>query len=525
MRATFSGFYIAKKGLDVARAQLEVTGQNITNVSTEGYTRQRVDTYAVGAYSGNMRYSLVNEACIGNGVQIDGTSQLRDPYLDVRYRRENALLGEATAQYNGLADLGYLFDSATEDGFDTQFSDIVTQLQSLSENPSDTVSENLVKTSCSMLLQMFNNYSTQLESLKEQHVTNLQDGSILDANECLSSITQLNQAIKSSYIAGNPSLELNDQRNLLLDQLSQYVNIEVSYNPVDIGGGVTVDELSVNMIAPNGDKFMLIDNEDCRQFEMSENNGTIGIRLVELDGSAVDTSVNGSINLTNGDISDQLSTGSFLGELNYLNGQGAFSDPPSDVRGLPYYEKMLDTVARAFANTMNEANRGADGSEKPLFVSSIEGEDITAGNITIAEAWEESTGSYLTTTKELAAGGSENTDDNSNILYMISLFSQDNEFTTETGYALFSGTFQECVSDISATQGLDKKDVNRQYETHASTISDIDGLRQSISSVNIDEEGINLIMYNQSLTACSRFMTTLDEALDTIISRMGVVGR
>lgn len=525
MRATFSGFYIAKQGLDAARAQLDVTGQNISNAKTTGYTRQCVDTYAVGPYNENMRYALTNDANIGNGVQIGGTSQMRDPYLDVRYRRENAKLGAATSESNGLTDLGYLFDSATDENFDTQFSNIVTQLQSLSSNPSDTVSENLVKTSCSTLLQMFNSYSTQLGSLKDQHVDNLKNGTIASANECLSSIAQLNESIKSSALSGNSALELNDQRNLLLDQLSQYANIEVGYNTVDIGSGVSVEELSVNMVAPNGDTFNLVDNGSYRQFEMTQDGDKVGIKLEESDGTAVETSTSGSISLTNGDITDQLNTGSFYGELKYLNGEGEFGNPPTEVRGLPYYQKMLDTVAQKLASVMNNANSAADGTEKPLFASSVDGEEISASNITISKGWEASSGKYITTTKKVADGGTENTDDNSNILNMIALFSQSNDFKTKSGHSLFSGTFQECVSNISATQGLEKKAVTREYDTCTSNIDDIDQLRQSVSSVNVDEEGINLIMYNQSLTACSRFMTTLDDAMDTIINKMGVIGR
>ena len=525
MRATFSGFYIAKQGLNAARAQLEITGQNITNATTKGYTRQTVDTYAVGPYSQNTRYALTRDANIGYGVQISGTSQLRDPYLDVRYRRENAKVGEVAAQYNGLTDLGYLFDSATEDNFDTQFSDIVTQLQTLSNNPADTVSEGLVKTSVSLLLQMFNSYSAQLDSLRDQHIDNLNNGTILSANQCLSGIAELNRAIKSAALSNNSALELKDQRNLLLDQLSQYINIEVASSPVHVGGGVSVEELSVYMIAPNGDKFNLIDNDSFRQFEMVENGSDIGIRLLETNGAAVEASVNGSISLSNGDISQQLTAGAFLGELKFINGQGEFGDPPTKVRGLPYYQKILDTIASQFAAVMNEANRGADGTEKPLFAAGVAGAAITAGNIAISEDWAQATGNYLTKTKEVAGGGTENTDDNSNILKMIALFSQRNTFQTESGYPLFSGTFQECISNISATQGLEKKNIGSQYDIFSSNIGDIDTLRQSISTVDTDEEAINLIMYNQSLTACSRFMTTLDEALDTIINKMGIVGR
>lgn len=525
MRPTFSGFYIAKQGMDVARANLQVTGQNLNNANSEGYTRQRVDTYARGPSGMGARYALTNDAYIGEGVQIRGINQLRDPYLDVRYRRENAKLGDSEAELSVLNDLGSIFDSATQDGFEAQFSDIVTQLQALAKSPSDSVSENIVKTSSSMLLQLFNNCATKLDAIKNQHLETLKNGSIKQANEYLSNISELNQAIKSAHVSGNPALELMDQRNILIDKLSEYVNIEVISTPVDIGAGVAVDELSINLTAPNGDKFNLVDNESYRQFEMIENKDTTGIRLLESNGKPVDSSTNGSISLTDGDITDQLVTGAFHGTLKFLNAKGEFSDPPNKTRGLPYYQNMMDTVARDFAKIMNEANRSADGTEKPLFSARNPGEEISAKNITISSEWEKSTGSYITTTKKPANGGTQNPDDNSNILNMISLFSKKHEFKTEDGYPVFSGTFHEFVTNMSTTQGIEKKDVERRNTTSTSNLSDIDGLRQSTSSVNIDEEGINLLMYNHALTAASRFMTTLDEAVDTIINKMGIVGR
>lgn len=525
MRATFSGFSIAKQGLDVARANLQVTGQNMTNAGSIGYTRQRVDAYARGVGSYGMRYAAPNDAYIGEGVQMKGVSQLRDPYLDVRYRKEHAKAGSTVAQYDALADLGTIFDSATEEGFDTQMSDLITQLQQLAGNPSDPVRNSIVKTSATTLLQIFNECAQQLKTIRGQQLEGLQNDSILSANKCLESISALNEEIKSAQVSGNPALELLDERNLLLDELSQYANIEIVTTQVNVGGGVMVDELSVNLLAPNGEKFMLVDNGDYRKFDLVKNadgdpTWPVQIQLLEKNGKPVDSSQSGAVSLEDGVLNGQLTTGIFQGTLKMLNSEGEFGDPPSTVRGFPYYQGMIDNLASTFAKVMNDANSPDGVTQKPLFASK-DGGPITAENIVISEEWKSATSGYITDVR-IQSDGTEKKD---NILYMVSLFSAKNDFKTDTGYPLFSGTFQENVTHIVETQGLEMQSVTRQNKTNISNLTNIDTQRQSISAVNVDEEGINLIMFNQALTAASRYMTTLDEAVETIISRMGIVGR
>ena len=528
MRSTFGGFYVAKSGLDASRSNIEVTGNNITNANSIGYTRQRVDLNAIGSYSGTMRYSTNSALYIGEGVQMKGISQIRDPFLDVRYRKESAKLGETGAVGDVLKDLGYLFDDAVNTSFDTQFSDFVKQLQSLAESPSDPVTENIVKTSATTLLQLFHQCANELQAVKKQTMTEVTDGALRNANLALDSIAKLNQAIKSANISGNPALELVDQRNKLIDELSQYLNIDVTTKQVDVGSGVIVDEVSINFVAKNGDKFNLVNNDKYRQFELSETGGKLGLVLTESDGTPVDTSDLGSISLTNGEITGQLRDGVFSGYLSMLNSKGEFDTPPNTTRGIGYYEEMLDSVVNKFATLMNEAN-GVNGNDKPLFETSDGSTKITAANIAISKQWESATGNYITNSKKPISPGVDNSDDSSNILYMISLFKEDHSFISGEGtpneIKVFTGTFQESIANMSTTLGLQIKGNDRIQKTNISNIKDVDYQRQSVSGVSLDEEGINLIMYNQSLTAASRFLTTLDEALETIVTRMGVVGR
>lgn len=530
MRPTFAGFSVAKRGLDAARANLQVTGQNITNVHSIGYTRQRIDLYSVGASGVNMRYSTKNDIAIGEGVTIGGINQIRDPYLDVRYRSEHANIGETVAKLDSLKELEYVFDEIMKDGVDKQFSDLVKQFQNLASNPENPLAESIVRTSASMLMKMFNSCSEQINVIKDQQLDYFKNNAIKNANELLSGIATLNTKIKNAHISGDPALELLDQRNVMIDELSQYANIQVSSKKVDIGGGKTVEELSISLVAPGNKKFNLVNDNEFRQFELATDPATgdvkhpTDIKLINSNGTDVSMSDDGSIGLTGSVINSQLSTGAFSGYLQMLNSKGEFDNPPSNIRGVGYYEDMLDTLVHDFADTFNKANSSntTPPYDKPLFESN-DGGKITAGNIQISDKWQKTAGSYITASKTPSADGSVSND---NILHMISLFEKKNHFAAPgTSTPLFHGSFQDCFTNISSTLALEIKEVDRQYASYDDVLTEIHNQRLSISSVNIDEEGINLIQYNQSLTAASRYMTTLDEALETIISRMGLVGR
>jgi len=101
LRSTFYSFTTALRGLNTAQKQLDVTGQNISNVSTTGYTRQRADTYASSAAGYGDKYaSIVNSSLVGQGSVVSGISQIRDPFLDVRFRRESSAVGEQDSKAN-----------------------------------------------------------------------------------------------------------------------------------------------------------------------------------------------------------------------------------------------------------------------------------------------------------------------------------------------------------------------------------------------------------------------------------------
>lgn len=237
MASSFSSYYVARSGIQNAQYNLRITGQNMSNVNTTGYTRQRLDSYAVGSSGNNMRYANVSDLAIGGGVDAKGVSQLRDPYLDVRYRLESGKVSKSGTEVNTLSSIEDIYDEISTNGINSQITDLIKQLNTLAGSPADTNLETIVKNSALLLTQAFHNAAEQLSQIRKQETDSFLSSGIDQANSLLQNIAQLNREIKSCDISQVPALELRDQRNQLLDQLSQQFNIRVSSSTVSIGAG------------------------------------------------------------------------------------------------------------------------------------------------------------------------------------------------------------------------------------------------------------------------------------------------
>lgn len=631
VRSTFFGFTTALRGLNASQKGLDVTGQNISNFNTTGYTRQRVDLYSSASGYADM-YATRPSTAVGQGADIGGISQLRDPFLDVRFRREACKLGEEDSKLDALNGLQAIFDETMSTGLDTQVSDFIKQLQSLSKNTGNTEFDGIAKASAEVLTKLFNQYAKQVGTVREQQQYQLENVDIAKINDTLKSIANLNQTIKENQLHGNPALELRDQRNLLIDELSTYIKIDVSYKPNEIAPGVIVDDVEISLMNDAGNANTLVKNSQFTEFKVGAGNtiiatptkdavtnavneinklvnslNTLNGKIGALDPTATDyaaklaafqteqsglttklkdyipsmdtptltgtppqmkitisggstdlltnpptltfdatgkaTILSGADDLTtkvsiftniaanSNDITANIITGSIKGSLDMLNKSGEFDTPPNTTRGIGYYEKTLNTIANKLATEFNKANALPDGTPHDLFGTNDGTTTITAKNLTIAKDWTDC--KYGITATKNANPGGDNSGAADNILYMISLFSQKFDFKTPTnagppptgGVSLFNGTFQQCVGNTINVLALDIKSTGQILKNYSTVLSGIDDSRSELSGVSLDEEGVNLLKFQKSYNAAARLMTTLDEAIDTVINKMGVVGR
>lgn len=259
---TFGSFTAARLGMYAAQKGLSVTGNNIANINTLGYTRQALDQVSLKVGS-NDRYQSKNNVRVGSGVLCTGISQLRDPYLDIRYRTEMANVGAMDSKLSGLDQIASILDEvAKNDGdgiLEKQLTDIMSALQDLSASAGQNDLDGIVRSEASTLAKLLNSYAKQLQEVKDGTVSTLRKD-IDRVNSILTSIRDLNSSIRQSEIHGDNALEMRDSRNLLIDELSQYIKIDVTYTNEDIGEGQMVEKLVIKMANANPDPTITTDS-------------------------------------------------------------------------------------------------------------------------------------------------------------------------------------------------------------------------------------------------------------------------
>lgn len=270
---TFGSFTAARLGIYASQASLNVTGNNIANINTKGYTRQRADL--VSLYSGgSIRYANKYNTNIGYGVLVDSTSQLRDPFLDILYRGEQSRVGAYQARLEGLDQLSNILDEVGDgEGefgvIEANFNDLLQQLQILSRNAKDDTSDTNVRTSCESLVQLFRDYSDALVTSKDNLTDKLKDN-VEKVNTILTQIRDLNEDIRDAGIFGDQALELRDARNVLIDELSTYMKIDVRYDMEKIDEFSSVERINISIADTGNPPIKLIQGIYGTQLTMPE---------------------------------------------------------------------------------------------------------------------------------------------------------------------------------------------------------------------------------------------------------------
>ena len=221
MPSTFFGLDIGKSGLFTAQSGLNTTSHNISNVETKGFTRQVVDQQAGSALRANGRHGM-----IGTGVDIMGIRQTRNEYYDEKYRNNNSIYGGYQTKADYMSQIeGYLNEIQLQ-GFTTNFDKLYDTLQELEKDPSNLTVRTQVTNMASSFCEYFNSLSTNLTATQVDCNFEIKN-QINQVNSIAAEIAQLTKQINSVEIGGSHANDLRDQRNLLIDRLSEMINVTV----------------------------------------------------------------------------------------------------------------------------------------------------------------------------------------------------------------------------------------------------------------------------------------------------------
>lgn len=488
MRPTFLGFETARKGLSVNQKAIDVTGQNIVNINTDGYTRQRVDQVSMTTSGVANRFANPVSNLAGQGVMITGVGQIRNSYLDNRFREELANTSYFEKAQTIIDGIESALDEVSAVGLGAVLNQFVLDLQEFSKNPREVTNANIVMSSAKNVTQMIRQFDNQLTQLASQQAFDL-EVDITTVNTTLQKIAALNKQIADEQVhnmSGNMTYgvnELQDQRNLLLDDLSAFGNIRV----IEEGDGSVTVSMNEKIIVSGSthDKISLLP---------SQNDHSLLVTWESTGKNVI------------------LGSGSLKANIDLINGTGG------ETKGVQYYKNQLDVFARAFASNLNNAfvaitdpptNPAKDGPKMTLI---NDGDYVMANNIAINSKWLENSGMIIND-----AGRNGDTD-TTNILRLI------NQLGSKQTIGTFEGSLNDFVDFYNSTIGQDRNYYQNRFEASLSVANDLNNRRDSVSGVVLDEEGANLMMYEKAYQAASRLMTALDEALDILINRTGRVG-
>jgi flagellar hook-associated protein 1 FlgK len=234
MASTFYGLQIAYSGLNAYQAALNTTGHNISNVETEGYSRQYVTQTAADPLR-----TFNSSGMQGGGVTVTGIEQMRNIYYDYKYWANNSKYGETSIQYYYSLQIENYFKGATDtdttvkpaDDFSSLFTNMFNTLEEVMKTPSDTSYRNQFISTAQSLTEYFNSTYTSLQRLQEDCNAEIK-ARVSKINSIAEEIANLNKQINVIEGNGNTANDLRDKRALLIDELSSIVTVEIEEVPI-----------------------------------------------------------------------------------------------------------------------------------------------------------------------------------------------------------------------------------------------------------------------------------------------------
>lgn len=595
VRASFAGFSTALSALQANQKRLDIIGQNLSNMNTVGYTRQELKTSSINYRTPVSNYMNGSEVLVGFGVRMDKVAQIRDPYLDAQYRSQMYKSGYTSGLQSSLDSLAKVFDESTIDNLHSGFTNILGCLINMQDPAkiNDAIYESELRSKMHALANMLNDADTKITEAEQQEFMKLsgqntsENGSIEIVNNILMQIGNLNRQIKQNQILGQQSLELMDERNVLLDELSSYIPIEVTYykdqahDGIDSTGATDTEEAlgEVYHLDSSGNPMFKKEWPDDLRVEMlykdangntqrltlvegTEGSGSDNYGRLELTGGSLQDPTGAAITFhgsksnlvannaasavfekdTAGNITNQFpeDSGSIQATLDMLWKDGTTTGL-TDKKGYEYYRNELNTLAKAFADVMNAINidgakndqSGIVAEDQYLFYNKTDGgkDNITAANISINPEWVNGN-VHISMAGSAANGTKDPTDTIMNMQEAMkvtfgtgAVSANLDKILAGIDHNLKDNTFADYMNHISTVLANDSYHNAMALKTNVTVLNGIQNSRDEVSGVSLDEEASNMMQFVSAYNAASRLMTALDQTLDTLINSTGVVGR
>lgn len=463
----FGGLYISISGINANKRALDTVSHNIANVNNPSYVRQS----AIHATNGYVTTQVGGHE-MGTGVHVEEIRQIRDEFIDVRFRRELGIYGYHYAKADILNEVEMIFNEVSNSGLQNVMNNFWSSWSELYKEPDSLTLRGLVHESAVAFTQTVNHIDMQLDNLQRNLNKEILN-KVEEVNGLLKDISDLNGKIKLAE-GGGPNIKANDfkdMRNEKLDKLSKL--IPITYYEKNTG------EIAVTLQGRD-----LVNGDYINPIDIKTDNRGYGYIHWKDTGDKIE-----------------------LGEKGELGGYIAVRDS-IDVEYRVKLNALVSTIASEI-NTINESGKDLEGNDGTKFFVPTDGE-ITAGNIKVNPD--------LSNFNKIAVSKSGAKGDGEIIKDILQL--------REKGFEeLENTTFDDFYRDLVDTIGIEGRKAKSIASNQAVLLKQIEDRKGSISSVSLDEEMTLMLQYQHSYIANSRVVNAIDEMMENIVNRMGVVGR
>lgn len=543
-------FWTGVSGLQTSNNALNTTAHNMSNLDTEGYTRQQVA-------QGTRTYVTISKGSpnwnqIGLGVNYSLTRQERDYFLDLNYRRESGRSAFYDVSVATLEEIEYILGESNEGHeFSESLTNFWTAIQELSKDPTSSVNQNLFVTRA----YEFTTRASAVYTSLCQYQDNLNRSIINEVNNInkyAQEIEALNQKIVSIEAGPERANDLRDRRNLLLDKLAQlgsvtYRENEVGYvsvrfEDVDLVQGGLVNEMKLYTDPETGFytpywKMLAKGSYDEKGNYVVTEEGIEGAKVFDLS-REISTDLNTDIGSLK---SMLLARGDHRATYKEIQDYPPGTDPtdPDQQAGGWYnnnisqsivmniqaeFDQLIHNVVTKINDilkeTADEAKEAGDmeylrdenGNPWQLFVKSVEGEDWTISNIMVNSVLRQNP-SLLSFRKE------EHSEDIPAIEKLKTAF-EEKVYTlnpnVETPLS-FLDYYKNLVAQVANTGSVNRGIQSSQVQTTDTLLY----AREQVVGVSSDEELTSMIKFQNAYNASSRYINVIDEMLEHILTTLG----
>ncbi len=500
MGSTFGGYSIAYSGMYANQSALTVTSQNMSNVNTDGYSRQQIG-------SAEKVVAVSSQTSVGAGVTVVEVSRARNQLLDSTYHDKNAAASYWSTKSGMLTYAQEILDEFSaddgsgSDGLQQTIQNFFDSWEELAGDASSVTNRQEVVEYAATLLDTLSSIDKQLAELQQDTCDSAAD-IVDDINSIATQVAALNLQIVRSEAADAEASDLRDQRDYLLDQLSAYTNFSTQEQT---NGSVSVFIGGVALVSLD------------KSYKLSlEGDGSTADPLVV---RWADTGTKASI--TDGTLkacledADQTGIGAIDPELILDTDQDGkvYNYTASATSSLSNLRQGLNTLITTLAvklNSLHSAGIGLDGSTGTDFFVAIDtSQALSITNIQVNPA-------ITSDLNKLAAGSSGAAGDNTVAAAICDLSSAD--IYTFDGLSQDGTAFYQSLISWLSTAGSDASDY---YDTQSALATQVDNQRQSISTVSLDEEMSNMITFQNAYAASARILSVVDGLLDGLIEELG----